>query len=73
MFELYIKQPCTAEDEQSVLEAVEPYCGRLDYRESSQSNVCLTLEFEDQQQAEAAHQLLFDRGLHVEGVGEYGS
>ena len=73
MFELYFKQPCAPEQEQAAITAVAPYGGRLDFREISQANICLTFEFEKRSKAEAAHQSLFNRGLHVEGVGEYGS
>ena len=76
MFELYYRPPADSHKEAVLTERVSGLGGRLSYRETpeGQANggICLTYEFDEREQAEAAAQLLRAQGEHVEGPVDYG-
>lgn len=77
MFEVYYKAPPDPKKEAALLERISKLGGRLDYREEPQGHVaasiCLTYEFDRQDQAEAAAESLRRQGEHVEGPQDYGN
>jgi hypothetical protein len=76
MFEVYYRPPADPEKEAALTARVSNLGGRLDYREGPEKgdppSVCLTYEFDDYDQAEAAARLLRKEGEHVEGPQDYG-
>jgi hypothetical protein len=74
--EVYYKPPADPTKESALLKCVAELGGRLDYREEPNGEphegICLTYEFEDLEQAEAAAERLRQRGEHVEGPQDYG-
>jgi hypothetical protein len=76
MFEVYYRPPVDAGKEAKLTALVSSLGGRLDYREVPERDgdhgICLTYEFDDRDQAEAAAQKLLEQGEHVEGPCDYG-
>jgi hypothetical protein len=76
MLELYYKPPADPAKETALLKCVSELGGRLDYREDSdgkpEQSICLTYEFDEFDQAEAAAERLRQQGEHVEGPQDYG-
>jgi hypothetical protein len=76
MFEVYYRPPPDPHKEAALTGRVARLGGRLSYREipgeDGTGGVCLTYEFEDPGQAEAAAQVLREQGEHVEGPVDYG-
>jgi hypothetical protein len=76
MFEVFYSLPPNKSKEGAVAETVASFGGRLGYRESINGDktaaVCLSFEFDNLEQAEAAATLLRGQGEHVEGPMEYG-
>lgn len=71
-FEVWYKKPESAETESQIMEWVEPFRGRLDYREDNNKAICLTLEFPDYESAHAAYHLIHSKEFHVESFCAYG-
>jgi hypothetical protein len=76
MFEIYYRAPVDPKREAALSAQASRFGGHLDYREEPQGPgegaVCLTYEFDDLAKAEAAADLLRQRGEHVEGPVDYG-
>jgi hypothetical protein len=76
VFEVYYKPPVDGTREAAASAQASRFGGHLDFREESQrpgeGAICLTYEFDDFAQAEAAAELLRQRGEHVEGPVDYG-
>jgi hypothetical protein len=76
MFEVYYRPPVDLQREATLTERVTGLGGRLTYRESPEDgagrSICLTYEFAQREQAEAAAQMLRKQGEHVEGPADYG-
>jgi hypothetical protein len=75
MFEVYYRSPADSRKEATLTARVANLGGRLSYREgpeNSAENVCLTYEFDGQDQAEVAAEALRAQGEHVEGPADYG-
>jgi hypothetical protein len=75
MFEVYYRSPVDREKEKALTQRVAGLGGRLDYRETTQSDanssICLTFEFGRRDEAEAAARVLREQGEHVEGPVDY--
>ena len=75
MFEVYYKPPLSEDRNAQVAAQVEPYGGSITFVEAPESNgtkaICLTVEFESWDSAEAAAQLLRAYGEHLEGPCSY--
>lgn len=76
MFELYYKAPPDPGKETELSSRVANLGGRLVFRELPDGvhrhSVCLTYEFDNLSDAEAAAEQLREHGEHVEGPVEYG-
>ena len=76
MFEVYYRPPADPPKETALTDRVARLGGLLSYREIPGENdsggVCLTYEFDDREQAEAAAQVLRALGEYVEGPVDYG-
>jgi hypothetical protein len=77
MFEVYYRRPQDHEREARLTEQVTQLGGRFDFWEESHipgvcNYVCLTYEFDDWPQANAAADILRQQGEHVEGPSQYG-
>ena len=76
MLEVYYRSPADPDKEETLTQRVAALGGRLDYRETPQSDangsICLTFEFGRRDEAEAAARALREQGEHVEGPVEYG-
>ncbi len=76
MFEVLYKPPSDPEREVVISERVGEFGGWLTYREEPEiagmGPVCLTYEFNEFEEAEAAASQLRSQGEHVEGPMEYG-
>jgi hypothetical protein len=77
MLEVYYKAPVNQHKEAELPERVSELGGRLDYREEdngqTSSSICLTYEFDDRGEANAAADSLRQNGEHVEGPQDYGT
>lgn len=77
MFEVYYRPPADIRREAALTARVSEFGGKLDYREVPENGqsggVCLTYEFDDRGQAEAAATALREQGEHIEGPMDYGS
>ena len=75
MVEVYYRPPADPVREAESAGRVTIHGGRLDYREvpdGGPGGVCLTFEFSDLGQAQAAAESLRRQGEHVEGPVDYG-
>ena len=74
MFEVLYRSPPSIQREAEICKRIEPFGGRLTYREEPKASgpVCLTYEFSDPDSAEQAANVLRTFGEHVEGPVEYG-
>jgi len=75
MFEVYYKPPVDPGKEPALNQRVASMGGWLEFRENPRDQVrsaCLTYEFGELSQAEAAAEALRQLGEHVEGPGDYG-
>jgi hypothetical protein len=75
MFEVYYRSPADPRKEAALTERVSQLGGHLTYREVPEESgraVCLTYEFDGQDQAEVAAKSLRAQGEHVEGPMDYG-
>jgi hypothetical protein len=77
MFEVYYKAPADPRKEEDLIQRVSGWRGRLDYREAPESGpngaICLTFEFDQRDEAEAAAGVLREQSEHVEGPVDYGN
>lgn len=76
-FELYYAGPEDEAHNQRLLTSVQPFGGRLTFREPAESQThsdatCLTFEFANHHDADAAAKALRELGQHIEGPFEYG-
>ena len=76
MFEVFYSLPPNESREGALSKTVANFGGHLGYRESinrdKNATVCLSFEFSNLKQAEAAATALRGQGEHVEGPMEYG-
>ena len=76
MAEVYYRPPADPARDASLAERVSSLGGRLDYREvpseGEPGGVCLTFEFRELDQAQAAADSMRRQGEHVEGPADYG-
>ncbi len=76
MFEVYYRPPADVGKEAALTARILRLGGRLSFREVPENDddhgICLTYEFTDPNQAQAAAQILREQGEHVEGPSDYG-
>ena len=76
MIEVYYQRPLDSNRDSRLQNLVTEFGGHLDFREVPADDepgaICLTFDFEDRAQAEAAAEVLRRQGVHVEGPADYG-
>jgi hypothetical protein len=76
MFEVFYTAPVDTSREQELSSLMAPFGGKLTWRDLPAHPACLAIslyfEFDDRRNAEKAAKLLYEQGVHVEGICDYG-